>query len=56
MIQSKACTQISVRIPLKPKVFSVEIVFEKNENKQKRPGLDLEKSKAWSSLVEGGEG
>ena len=31
---------IRVRIPLKPSVFSLKVVFEKTENKQKnRPGL-----------------
>ena len=30
---------IRVRIPLKPTVFSVKFVFEKNENKQKEAGV-----------------
>ena len=30
---------IPVRIPLTPKVFSLQFVFEKNENKQKEAAL-----------------
>ena len=30
---------IQVRIPLKSSVFSVKVVFEKNENKQKEAGV-----------------
>ena len=37
---STSTPTIQARIPLKPTVFSVKFVFEKNENKQKkRPGL-----------------
>ena len=32
----KQTLQVRVRIPLKPKNFFRKIVFEKNENKQKR--------------------
>ena len=36
---STSTPTIRVRIPLTSTVYSVKFVFEKNENKQKRPGL-----------------
>ena len=36
---SPSTPMIRVQIPLKPTVFSVTFVFEKNENKQKEVGV-----------------
>ena len=37
---SPSIPTIQVQIQLKPLFFSVKFVFEKNESKQKRPGMD----------------
>ena len=43
MVKRSACSSstptIRFRIPLKPTVFSVKFVVEKNENKQKEAGV-----------------